>query len=49
MIPTDNRTRIEAPTASLIGYNHSVRCALDGVMVTLAFNANGLFRKITNY
>ena len=33
----------------LIGYNHSVRYALDGVVVTLAFNANAVFRKLTNY
>jgi hypothetical protein len=32
-----------------VGYNHSVRYALDGVVVTLGFNANALFRKITNY
>jgi hypothetical protein len=33
----------------LIGYNRSVRYALDTVSVTLQFNANSLFRKITNY
>jgi hypothetical protein len=33
----------------LIGYNHSVRYALDTVSVTLQFNANSLFRKVTNY
>ncbi len=33
----------------LIGYNHSVRYAMDGVVVTLAFNANAVFRKLTNY
>ncbi|MGH9326920.1 MAG: hypothetical protein ACRD2B_09600 [Terriglobia bacterium] len=32
-----------------IGYNHSVRYALDGLMVTFEFNANSLFRKVTNY
>ncbi len=33
----------------LIGYNRSVRYELDTVSVTLQFNANSLFRKITNY
>ena len=33
----------------LIGYNHSVRYALDGVSVTVQFNANSLFRKMTNF
>jgi len=33
----------------LIGYNRSVRYAMDGVSVTLQFNANSLFRKVTNY
>lgn len=33
----------------LIGYNRSVRYALDNVQVTLQVNANGIFRKITNY
>jgi len=33
----------------LIGYNHSVRYAMDGVVFTVAFNANALFRKLTNY
>ena len=33
----------------LIGYNHSVRYALDGVALTVQFNANSLFRKLTNY
>ncbi|HXW15618.1 MAG TPA: hypothetical protein VEN79_14015 [Terriglobia bacterium] len=32
-----------------IGYNHSVRYALDGVSVTVQFNANLLFRKLTYY
>jgi hypothetical protein len=32
-----------------VGYNHSVRYALDGVVVSLEFNANSLFRKLTNY
>jgi hypothetical protein len=33
----------------LIGYNHSVRYAMDGVVFTVAFNANAVFRKLTNY
>jgi len=33
----------------LIGYNRSVRYALDTVSVTLQFYANSLFRKVTNY
>jgi hypothetical protein len=33
----------------LVGYNHSVRYNLDTVSVTLAFNANAVFRKLTNY
>ncbi|MGH9406361.1 MAG: hypothetical protein ACRD3D_11070 [Terriglobia bacterium] len=32
-----------------LGYNHSVRYALDGAMITVGFNANALFRKLTNY
>ncbi len=32
-----------------IGYNHSVRYKLDAVTFTVAFNANSLFRKLTNY
>ena len=32
-----------------IGYNHSVRYALDGVAITVQFNANSLFRKMTNF
>ena len=33
-----------------IGYNHSVRYHMDGVVFTVAFNANPLFRKLTkNY
>jgi hypothetical protein len=30
-------------------YNHSVRYALDGVAITVQFNANSLFRKMTNF
>lgn len=33
----------------LIGYNRSVRYELDGVVVSVQFNANSLFRKITNF
>ena len=32
-----------------VGYNHSVRYALDGVSFTVAFNANSVARKLTNY
>lgn len=32
-----------------ISYNHSVRYALDGVALTVQFNANSLFRKMTNF
>jgi hypothetical protein len=32
-----------------IGYNHSVRYALDTVTFTVGFNANSLVRKLTNY
>jgi len=33
----------------LIGYNHSVRYALDGVALTVQLNATSLFRKMTNF
>ena len=32
-----------------LGYNHSVRYAMDTVVFTVAFNANAVFRKLTNY
>jgi len=32
-----------------VAYNYSVRYELSGVMVTVGFNANSLFRKATNY
>lgn len=32
-----------------LGYNHSVRYALDEITFTIGFNANSLVRKITNY
>ena len=33
----------------LLAYNHSVRYALDTAEITVQFNANALFRKLTNY
>lgn len=33
----------------LVAYNHSARYALDTVQLTLEFNANAVFRKLTNY
>ena len=33
----------------VLGYNHSVRYALDTVSFTVAFNANSVARKLTNY
>lgn len=32
-----------------LGYNHSVRYGLDEIVFTVAFNANSLVRKLTNY
>ena len=32
-----------------LGYNHSVRYALDEITFTIAFNANSLARKITDF
>jgi hypothetical protein len=32
-----------------LGYNHSVRYGMDTVVFTVAFNANEVFRKLTNY